>query len=1018
MPRQTRIEPKVAPNLRSRQTLRSAIGFAISISMIALALLSATTCDSANAQPTLAPPVAQRSSDASAIGPRAGASGRLRSDFRMRSSGPSSFGPTVLDTNALVGDHGIPREAATELYDRLNSAPTKWALESSDCDAKIIQQEHVHDGGIDGRPCESVQFVAGQGTEALFVYPIEPVMAIDSLTASLAVMSAKEGARIGLRVRFPHLRHRTSQRLESVIIYGATYEAAGRFHRIGVGAIERKLRLQSSSLRREHGLRANLKDSFVDAIVVNAYSGAGTTSVRFDELRVQGMIPVTLQTRMGIRASVSGASPGPTLLIEQNMALGGGTIELNPQRFSARTSIDNGPPSTTMRLSSNRRRAFARNHITKILQYNGEPLSHLRTLGFDAVLLNTPPTLELLREARMARMLIYASPPSGPDPALQPFLEPIAGWYLGSGQAVDAAQRVEIEAQSQRVRSWPLTWQRPIVLTPLEDIDGYTVLAEAIVQDLPAPTRRLGGGGEIETILRAEQVIRRRNEFALGIASMPPESLLRQCESIAAGIGAPPVASFNWHSVLRQSIQALEQRPDAILFRSTRSLVSGSDLATQRSSALSYCNRLVTALTPWVLGTEATSPPPISGVAYRGAKLHRNDSELLLLSTGMTRGSESLAGDGATLSLDLAPEDSSKTFWRVTHFSAERLMANVSPNGTELQIVSPDVVEIIVGSSDPTTGARLATSMARFAEQASQDRLQLVQQSIQQTRVDLDLAIATGIASPSAQQLLQLAEQTIDDSQQMILSGQRDEWFRQARRADAWALRSRWQLTESLMPNWPAPTSSPPVDLGALSTQTIWRPLMDEAGWGINRLTSGGLDSEHLLTDGRWAVGHRLAGIAHSDVGISNRGAFSGAGALKATSTSIGDRDLPGGYAGTVVQISSPGVEIPSGTAIRIDAMVRTIGFGGPNQGLLIHDSVGGQAMGVLLRGKSTWTPVRLYRQTLVDGQVQVLFELIGAGEAMIDDVQISLWEPALQTPIPIPTRPISEAFSTTSGLR
>lgn len=1000
MPSQPRIEPEVAPNLRTRQTLRSPVARLISISLVVLAVTMAGNLETAQGQPTLAP-----TPDEMFDGTVANATGKLRSDFRVRAyNGQPQSSASVLERSERRYD------VATELYDRLNAAPTKWFLESSDCDAKVIEQTHVHDGGIDGRPCESVQFVAGQGTEALFVYPIEPVMAIDSLTASLAVTSPKTGARIGLRVRYPHLRNRVNQRLESVVIYGATYEHAGKYRRIGVGSIERLLRLQSASLRQEHGLRANLKDSFVDAIVVNGYSGAGTTSVRFDELRVQGMIPVTLQTRMGIKPAGSGATPGPQLLIDQNLVLGGSTLVPNSNRVVSRTSPDDPSSASTMRLSMTRRRAFARNHITKIFQYNGEPLSHLRTLGFDAVLLNSPPTIELLREARSSRLLIYAPPPSAPDPAMEPYLEPVAGWYLGSGQAVDAAQRDEIESQSRLVRRWPLIWQRPIVLTPLEDVDGYTVLADAIVQDFPAPTRRLGGGNEVASLKQAERKVRRRNELAVGVISMPQESLLRQCEAIASGIGAPPVPSFNWHSMLRQAMEGLEQRPDAILFRSTRSLVTGTELATQRSSALSYCNRLITALTPWVLGTESTSVPPISGVAYRGAKLQRDGSDLLLLTTGMTRGSESLAGDGATLALDLAPQDAAKTFWRVTHFSAERLTANVSTTGVELQIVSPDVVEIIVGSSDPTTGARLAASFARFAEQASQDRLQLVQQAVRQTRVDLDLATATGVTSPSAQQLLQLAERTIDDSQPMILSGQRDEWFRQARRADAWALRSRWQLCEALMPNWPEPTSSPPVDLGALSTQTIWRPLMDETGWGVNRLTSGGLDSPELLSAGRWAVGHRLQGVARSEVSISTRSAFSGAGALKATSTSLGGTELPGGYAGTVVQIRSPGVTIPAGTAIRIDAMVRTIGFGGPHQGLLMHDSVGGQAMGLLLRGKSTWTPVRMYRQTLVEGNVQVLFEIIGAGEALIDDVQISLWEPRREPPTPIPMRPITNA--------
>ena len=45
---------------------------------------------------------------------------------------------------------------------------------------------------------------------------------------------------------------------------------------------------------------------------------------------------------------------------------------------------------------------------------------------------------------------------------------------------------------------------------------------------------------------------------------------------------------------------------------------------------------------------------------------------------------------------------------------------------------------------------------------------------------------------------------------------------------------------------------------------------------------------------------------------------------------------------------------------------------------------------------------MRLYRQTIVDGEMQVLFEAIGAGEVMIDDVQVRSWEPSTSQSIPL----------------
>ena len=59
---------------------------------------------------------------------------------------------------------------------------------------------------------------------------------------------------------------------------------------MGVGLIERPLRLKVVAVRREYGVTVDLTDPYVDAVVINAYSGPGTTSLRLDELSVDGMV--------------------------------------------------------------------------------------------------------------------------------------------------------------------------------------------------------------------------------------------------------------------------------------------------------------------------------------------------------------------------------------------------------------------------------------------------------------------------------------------------------------------------------------------------------------------------------------------------------------------------------------------------------------------------------------------------------------------------------------------------------
>ncbi|MGI9474781.1 MAG: hypothetical protein ACR2NZ_24840 [Rubripirellula sp.] len=871
---------------------------------------------------------------------------------------------------------------SAQIYDSLDAHPPRWYLDDSDCDARVISQGHLADGGVGGGACEKIMFLASNGTEAYLVYPIEPVRPLDDLTANVSVMSARRGARIGFRIRYPYLQDQTTGRPVSVVVYGAGYDSPGEFASIGVGLIERPLRLKHVAVRSEYGSDADLEDAYVDGVVINAYSGPGQTALRIDELRVDGLIPVG-------EGIVTGNRPASDGERGVSMRVSSAGNALQPRSLSS---------------------PFPIGKVTRILQHNGEPLSWVRSLGFDAVLLPKPPNAEILSEAIRARVLIYAPPPSSPDPEIQSLLEPVAAWYVGMGDALDSRQIEKTELTSARLRAWPSRWQRPLVGAPSESWRNYAPMLDAIIDDLPPRGRGVRGGEEVAQMIEARRRLGSRVAMAVGIASMPPESTVRQTESIAAAIGAPGPQSFRWHSMWLQAMRSLEVTPSAILFRSTRSLASGNPLDEQRSMSLSYINRMIAMISPWVTSATPLSAPAVVGAPYRCSRLVTKGTDLLVLTSIATRGSEVLAGDGETLDILLTPADATKTVWRLTHFSAERITPEMTPTGARLRIVSPDAAELIVMSSDPTVGGRLSISAQRFARQAGLDRWQLATHLVEHTSENWNTATslrATDRNSPV--NLINVAQQTLADAEPLYRAGDTDSSLRMARRADAWALRSEWQLSEALMPSWPMPTSSPPIDMGSDDIQTIWRPLMDDQGWGKNRLTSGSLDTQDLIGAQRWNFGKRMASRARSEVMHVTRGTYQGPGALRARVTPLAEDALPGGYEGTAIQIRSPSIRIAAGEAIRIDAKVRTLGFGGPHQGLLVYDTIGGQPMGVLVRGRADWTPVRLYRQAVDDTEVNVMFELIGAGEATIDDVQLRIWEPEQQRPKPTFT-PIASA--------
>jgi hypothetical protein len=373
-----------------------------------------------------------------------------------------------------------------------------------------------------------------------------------------------------------------------------------------------------------------------------------------------------------------------------------------------------------------------------------------------------------------------------------------------------------------------------------------------------------------------------------------------------------------------------------------------------------------------------------------------------------------LAGDGDSLRISLPPNDSTKIAWRLTHFTAERLNVETSPSGVYLEVISPDVVETIVLSSDPGLGGRLARSLKPLANQAAGDRWQLTRDSTAQVNDDWQLATSARVVpvSASALDMIRAAQSTLRDAEPMFRGGDAGSTLRLARRADAWAMKARWQLTtainDAMEPS--ALTSSPPIlTVGGSAAQIMWSPLMSEAGWSHNLIIGGELDSNELLGDAGWTVGKRPASDPNvrTDVSIASGPQVQGEGCLIASVTPIHGEALPGGYAGTVLQILSPAVRFSAKTPIRIDLKIKTLGFGGPDQGVLVYESVAGPELGVLVRATPQWKDVTLYRQTLADGDVSVILELIGSGEVAVDDVRVRHWDAI--APVALPFRQISQ---------
>lgn len=934
------------------------------------------------------------------------------------------------------------RPATGQLIDSLDVYPPRWSLEESDCDARLTEQGHASDPTAEGGACETVTLLASHGTKAILLYPIEPVRPIDELTATVNVKGLHEGVRIGFRARFPYIMDDRTKRPAAVIVYGSSYQHVGEFQKLGVSDIVRDLKLKQVALRNEYGIRADVASPYIDAVVLNVYGGPGSSSVRIDELRVNAMVPL-----IDDNDSVSVQSLAADLA---NRGVAGNLIDRSNDRMNAKVT-GQSDLSDIRSMASNP--AFPLGKVTRILQHHGEPLSWVRSLGFDAVWLDTSPSAAILSEAIASRMTIYAPAPSSPDPKLQPLLEPVAGWVVSPDRAMDSANLDAITRDVQRLRNLPLRWQRRLVGSPVENFREYAAMLDSIILDAPPRVRNLSS---VETkAIRSEQSMRTGGKpIAIGVSSTPNPIAVDQTDAIANRIGTPMCESFQWHGMWRQVAEGIGDGTSAVLYRSSSSLAEGTPLQQNRAMGLSYVNRFIAAIEPWVAGATSDPTPLLirdDGTGqpiYVGHRFVKGPTTMIVMTSAMHRGDATLAGDGKTLSFSLPPEDEGKMAWRLTHFSSERLTPETTSSGTRIEIVSPDFVEVIAISDELAEAGRLATSSKRYARQAALDRWQLAGDAIIRSQSTWQQAVAGRVVDRRPpMDLLQVAQSSLDSAEDLVRSGQVDSSLRLSRRADAWVAKADWMLHDALIegvnPNDPIAASnesepspfmpgrfvsSPPLVVGNMETQIAWSPLLktpinpnlkmapsspNQAGmrsrWGVNLIAGGDFERANLLSgnanaaslfDGAsvleregWTLGKRHSKWAHCEASWIDRGAFSGKGALRLRVTPRSEDPLPGGYEGTLLMIRSPAVRLPASSVVRIDAVVRTLGFNRPHQGLLIYDNVGSQEMGILVGPRPEWTPVTLFRQTGEAGELTVMMEVIGGGEAIVDQVQVRTWE-------------------------
>ena len=871
----------------------------------------------------------------------------------------------------------LASSASAQVAETFDGSQTSWTRHESDCQISGDRWEQRRTVDVQRESgIEQIRFQCGNGTRVLVAHPVTPAFVIDELGASLRIRGTHRGVRIGVRVVLPHTPSPAGDGPMSTILFGPATRGSGAWETLAFGrtnTIHSLLKTELWMLRGEFGPDVTLRDAYVDRVVLNLYTHPGSSLVETDDLRLSGVVDASAVAND--RPVSETTKPKADLNVMQASAM----IDIEKQPALARRD------GTLLMV---RQRPF----FPRVIEYNGEPLEFLQSLGFNTIELRTPPTDEQLKQAAALDLWFIAPPPN--SVGLSPIgfkFDPVLAWSLGrhlTDRDLDSLpQRVrEIRESDQREN-------RPLIANA--DSHWSQIAAPADVLSLgrePIGSSMLASryGDWLE---RNTQSIRSTKPFW---ADVQTQTLAAVSQQAAATAGTVPPTPVEFQQLRFLSVEALRAGARGLRFLS-RSPLNQNDPATRlRALSIEYTNRWLSQIEPWVVGGVVMGQLSTSDSSQRVTAINTNRARLLLVQRP-THLEQFWAGDVPVTEVNFTDADSVFTsrVYQLTDVDLKPLPSTRLPSGTGIRIPDCPMIATVVMTDDSLVTRQLLQSFDQPGEPSMWDmHSQLTTQwlaieqliSREMAEVGQRTAAQSGwlneavIAVQSAAQQTGMASTT---TAQPLLD-----------RADQRLAMCRREMQSGPLNQFASKTSSPLLSHASL-VPSHWRlanqlSIVDAS---INSLAGGDFENLDLMKRSGWENQRTDETWLQAGVQLAREAAREGVYGLRmSVASSRGNAAVES----TPLTVSSPSIDVPAQRLVRVHGWVnvpQTIA--GSEDGLIVRDSVGGGDLCERIPVTNGWREFTLYRATDSDTPFRVQFQMTGIGVAMVDEVTIQV------TPLP-----------------
>lgn len=905
--------------------------------------------------------------------------------------------PLVASTGTLC--------AQSAWYEGFEGPQASWRDAGGSARYRVDAHQRIQGEAHTGRGCEWLRISGTMEGYVYFAHDVGHPRVIDELLPTVWVKADRSGIQLLVRVVLPRVRDPQTGVPLSPVVGGSSYTAVGRWQQLRIDGIPQRLTRQARLLQPHVNSAVDVREAYVDGILLNVYGGAGTTNVWIDDLDIAGFV----------ESAGTVADRGPPRLEPLSPNPPFGAMAADGQPASSAPSGSEDPSGGHVKLVGSVLVVDGRPMSPRAIQYQGEPLALLKQLGFNAVWFSQQPTREILEEAGRLGLWVVCPPPLSPpsqspagaaapaviDPAVVgpavvgPGFDRVLVWDLGS--RLTGAQFDSVRQWAEQVRAADRRSGRPLICRPEGDLRLYSTSCADLLLIGRSPLGTSLDLADYGTWVRERpRLIRAGTPIWTTVQTQPARSLLDQWTVLSRGEPVPTTVANEQIRLLVYTAVTAGSR--GLLFESDSPLDANDADTRSRAMTLELLNLELGLLEPWAaaghfVATVQGSEPQVT------AAVLRTERARLLVPLWSAPGAQFVSGQAAAHNVSFVvpgvPE--SNRAYELTPGGLKPLQPKRVTGGTRITLDEFGLTSLVVLTQDPLVvnsltrrAAQAGPRAAELERQLAADKLRLVEQvhgRLSARSPVREAAEWIGAAKRSLQSCD--GSLAVRDYAAAFLHAQR------AMRPLRLLERAHW---EAAVHKLPSPVMSP----AAVSFRTLpWHlGLMDfiaTAQPAGNQLPGGDFEDLGAMLQAGWCHYQRATPGVHSESNLAPAAAHSGGLGLRLAAHSAERGNVSILIESPPVWITSPAVQVEPGAVVGIQGWVQVpTAITGSVDGLMILDSLTGEPLAERIDETTGWKQFTLYRVAPQSGQMAVTFALSGLGEALIDDVTIQvLWPSA-----------------------